>query len=119
MGWILFVVTGFLAGILGGFFGVGGAIIIIPLLVFGAKFSQHLAQGTALGALLFPIGLLATWKYWQNGYVNIPASLWIAVGFLFGGWIGAHFAQTVGSGTLRKTFAVLLIGIGLKLFLGK
>lgn len=115
----LYLLIGLSAGIIGGFFGIGGAIIIVPLLVFTAHFSQHLAQGTSLGALLLPIGLLAAWRYYQAGHVHIPAALAIAGGFLFGGWIGAHFAHQLDGALLRRCFGVLLTLLGVKFLLGR
>ena len=119
MTWLLYLGIGLLAGVTGGYFGVGGAVIIIPLLVMTAKFPQHLAQGTSLGALLLPIGLLATYKYWQNGHVNIQAALGIAIGFFIGGWFGGSLAQMVTGPSLRRAFGALLIVAGLRMVIGK
>lgn len=56
---VIYVLIGFTAGILSGFFGIGGGVIIIPALVFLEGFSQLKAQGTSLVALLPPVGILA------------------------------------------------------------
>lgn len=119
MMWGLYLVIGLIAGVVGGFFGIGGAIIIVPLLLFAAKFPQHLAQGTSIGALLLPIGLLAAWRYHQSGNINIAAALLIGLGFFFGGWFGAHFAHQVDATLLRRIFGGLVIAIGVKLILGR
>ena len=84
----IFLGTGLAAGILGGFFGIGGGVIIIPALIYLAKYSQHLAQGTTLAAMIPPIGLLAAAAYWRAGNVNLKAALLIAIGFFIGGWLG-------------------------------
>ena len=65
--WWMFVVTGFLAGIASGMFGIGGGIIIVPVLVLGFKMEQQVASGTSLIALLLPVGAFAVWNYWQAG----------------------------------------------------
>jgi uncharacterized membrane protein YfcA len=116
---ILSILIGFAAGISSGFFGIGGAIILIPALVYVFKFSQHLAQGTALAALLLPVGILAVIKYYNSGDVNIKAALFIALGFIVGGFIGAAFTQLVPSPILKKVFAVMLLGISIYMFFGK
>lgn len=116
---LLFAGIGLLAGIAGGFFGIGGAILIIPLLTLLGHFSQHLAQGTTLAALVLPIGILAAWKYWQQGHVNIPAALCIAGGFVIGGWLGGTLAQTTSPDSLKRAFGMLLILIGVRAVLGK
>lgn len=111
---VLFVI-GIAAGTLSGFLGVGGATILIPALIIIYKMSQHLAQGTSLAALLLPVGILATIKYWQAGNVNIKFAALIAVGFLLGGYIGAVFAQPVPDEILRKIFGAYLLVIALQM----
>ena len=116
---ILSVLIGLVSGVSSGFFGIGGAIILIPALVYIFKFSQHLAQGTALAALLLPVGILAVIKYYKSGDVNIKVALFIACGFIIGGFIGATFMQAVPSLVLKKLFAAILIFISLSMLLGK
>ena len=60
-----YIILGIAAGVLSGFLGIGGGVIIIPVLVYMFGLTQHQAQGTSLAALLPPIGLLAFLKYWQ------------------------------------------------------
>ena len=116
---ILSILIGITAGISSGFFGIGGAVILIPALIYVFKFSQHLAQGTALAALLLPVGILAVIKYYKSGNVNVKAALFIALGFIVGGFIGASFVQAVPSPILKKIFAVMLLGISIYMFFGK
>ncbi|MBI2342716.1 MAG: TSUP family transporter [Deltaproteobacteria bacterium] len=119
MNGLLYLLIGTLAGICGGFFGIGGAVVIIPLLIYVAQFPQHLAQGTSVAALLLPIGALAAWRYWQAGHVDLRAALLIAGGFFVGGWGGAVLAELVSGALLRKAFGGLLLVVGLKLILGR
>ena len=116
---ILSILIGLAAGISSGFFGIGGAIILLPALVYIFKFSQHLAQGTALAALLLPVGILAVIEYYKSGDVNIRTASFIALGFIVGGFIGAVFMQAVPSPVLKKLFAVMLAGISIYMFFGK
>jgi len=116
---ILSVLIGLVSGISSGFFGIGGAIILIPALIYIFKFSQHLAQGTALTALLLPVGILAVIKYYKAGNVNIKVALFISAGFLIGGFIGAAFVQMVPSPVLKKIFAGMLLCISVYMFFGK
>ena len=60
---ITILLIGLLAGILSGLVGVGGGLIIVPSLIFFLGFTQHQAQGTSLGLLLLPVGILAVIKY--------------------------------------------------------
>ena len=114
-----FIILGGLIGALSGLFGVGGGILLVPALVIFYKFSQHEAQGTTLAMLLPPIGLLATYKYWENGHVRaVPAAL-LALGFLLGSYFGAKYAVALPAATLKKAFGILLITIGTFLFIKK
>ncbi len=106
---ILYLLVGLFAGIVSGLIGIGGGIIIVPALVFLFGMSQHQAQGTSLALLLPPIGALAVWSYWKAGYINWTIALIAALGFFFGGWIGASFANSVPDQTLRKIFGVALL----------
>ncbi len=64
---IILLVIGLAAGILGGLVGTGGGIIIVPALIYFLSFSQKQAQGTSLGILLLPIGILGVWQYYKAG----------------------------------------------------
>jgi len=92
---------------------------LIPALIYVFKFSQHLAQGTALAALLLPVGILAVIKYYNAGNINIKAALFISLGFLIGGFIGAAFVQTVPNLLLKRLFGVLLLFISIYMLIGK
>lgn len=116
---LLSILIGLVSGVSSGFFGIGGAIILIPAIVYIFKFSQHYAQGTALAALLLPVGILAVIKYYKAGNVNIRMALFISLGFLIGGLIGATFAQTISSQMLKKIFAVMLLCISVYMLVGK
>ena len=63
---LLLLAIGVAAGILSGLVGVGGGLIIVPALIFFLGFTQHQAQGTSLGLLLLPVGILAVMNYYIN-----------------------------------------------------
>jgi uncharacterized membrane protein YfcA len=115
MNLFLYIIIGGIAGICGGLFGIGGAMVIIPILVLGLKFPQHLAQGTTLAAMIPPIGLFAAWRYYQQGQINIIAAVGIAIGFLIGGYFGGGWAQSIDGATLKRAFGSLLILLGLRM----
>jgi uncharacterized membrane protein YfcA len=113
----VFLAIGLAAGILSGLFGIGGGILIVPALVFLAKFPTKLALGTSLGALLLPVGLLGAYTYYQNGNVDIRASLLIALGLFVGAWGGAKVAQELSAGTLQRMFAVFIVIMAIRLWM--
>lgn len=116
---MLSMLIGFISGVSSGFFGIGGAIILVPALVYIFKFSQHLAQGTALAALLLPVGILAVIKYYKSGYVDIKVASFIAFGFIIGGFIGASMTQAVPGPILKKVFAAMLLCVSIYMLAGK
>jgi len=110
---------GLTAGVFSGLLGIGGGIIMIPALVFFMGYSQHLAQGTTLAAMVLPIGLLAAAEYYKQGNVNISSAVIIAVSFVLGGFFGAKIALIANASVLKKIFAVFLIAIGIRMLLSK
>lgn len=113
------LLIGLISGIAGGFFGIGGAVLIIPLLMGVFGFEQHLAQGTSVIALLPPIGLLAAIKYYQQGNVKVAVGLLVALGFLFGGFVGAHYAHKIHPDLMRRVFGVFLLCVSVKMIFFK
>ena len=110
---VLMLLIGLFSGIASGIFGIGGGIIIVPALIYLAKFSQHAAIGTSLAILLPPIGLFAVLDYYRHGNVDLKAALIVAVTFMVGGWIGAHLANHIISGhVLKLLFGIFVLGIG-------
>ncbi|MEP6950658.1 MAG: sulfite exporter TauE/SafE family protein [Ginsengibacter sp.] len=116
---ILFLV-GLAAGILGGLVGVGGGIIIVPSLIYFLGFSQKEAQGTSLGILLLPVGILGVLQFYKAGYVDMRTVWLVSFGFLLGSYFGSKIALNFSQEHVKKIFAILMILIGLKmLFLDK
>ena len=111
-----FCLLGILAGILSGLIGIGGGVLITPALIFVFKFSQQQAQGTTLALLIPPIGILAAWTYYQQGFVNWKAAILICSGFLIGGLFGAKIAVNLPTNMLQRIFGTTLILIGLRMF---
>jgi uncharacterized membrane protein YfcA len=116
---ISYLVLGLITGIFGGFLGIGGAIIVVPALIFLFGFTQHEAQGTILAAMIPPIGLLAALSYYRAGYVKIwPAAL-IALGFFIGGYFGARLVGYIPDLMLKRLFGVFLLLVSLRMIFVK
>jgi uncharacterized protein len=112
-----FLAIGLTAGVLSGLFGIGGGILIIPSLVFFAQFHTKLAIGTSLGAMLLPVGLLGAYAYYQDGNLNIKASLLIGLGLFLGAFLGAKLAQSLSGTTLQRMFAVFIVLMAIRLWI--
>lgn len=113
----LFLTIGLLAGVLSGLFGIGGGVLIVPSLIFLANFPTKLALGTSLGALLLPVGLLGAYAYYQNGNLNIRASMFVALGLFLGAWFGAKLAQHLPGATLQRMFAIFIVLMAIRLWM--
>jgi len=114
-----YLLLGLVAGIFSGLIGIGGAIIIIPSLVLLFGLSQHTAQGTTLALMVPPIGLLAAWMYYKQGFVDFKIAGLICLGFFFGGLVGAKFATDIPDDILRKIFGVILLASSLRMIFYK
>lgn len=110
--WWAFLVTGVVAGVASGLFGIGGGLVIMPILVFALRMDQHAAVGTSLIALLLPVGILAVWNYWQAGKItaeHLRGGLWIACGIAAGAYLGSHLAIAMNPLMLRRAFGLFLL----------
>ncbi len=116
---LLLILIGLVAGVFSGMIGIGGAIIIIPALIYLLHLDQHTAQGTSLAIMLPPIGLLAVINYYKAGAMNLKFALIIAVAFLVGGYFGSRIALNIPVESLRKVFATVLFLIALRMFFVK
>ncbi|MCX6345699.1 MAG: TSUP family transporter [Armatimonadetes bacterium] len=116
---LMYLLVGLVAGTLGGLFGIGGGIIIIPVLVMLFHFTQQEAQGTSLAILVLPIGILAAWTYYKAGFVNISVVGFVALGFLVGGLMGAKIAVILPAAIMKKTFGMFLLLVSIKMIIGK
>lgn len=116
---ILLVIIGLLAGVFSGLLGVGGGIVMIPLMVFALGFTQHEAQGTSLAVLAVPVTLIAAYNYYNAGHVNWKYAAVIAVTFVVGAYFGSKFAISIDQGLLKKIFGFIMIVIALRLIFWK
>lgn len=116
---LLLLGIGIITGVMAGMLGIGGAIIMIPALVYFMGFSQQMAQGTSLAVMLPPIGILATYNYYKAGHVDIKFALILAGAFLIGSYFGSKYALTLPQATLKKIFGVLLLLVAAKMLFTK
>lgn len=116
---LILVAIGILAGLLSGFVGVGGGIIIVPMLMWALAFSQHKAIGTSLGVLLLPVGILAVWNYHRAGNLDWKAALIIGGTFVLGAWAGSRLSLSLPPDTVKKVFGGVMVLAALKLIFGK
>jgi len=112
---LILSIIGLFAGILSGFVGVGGGVIIVPALVFILGLTQHEAQGTSLFVLMMPVVALAVFNYWKAGNINWKFGLIIASTFLVGGFIGSKLSLRLSPGLVKLIFGIFLAYVSFKL----
>jgi len=93
-------------------FGIGGGVILVPLLGLLFAFSQHRAQGTSLVALIPPTGALALMAYSKEGFVSWKTGLLLIPGVFLGGIVGGMLARKIKPQRMRQIFAGMLFVLG-------
>ncbi len=101
-----------ICGIAAGMVGIGGGVLLVPLLSLLFGFSQHRAQGTSLIALIPPTGLLAFLAYWKAGYVDLHTGLLLIPGVFIGGILGGMMARRLNARRMAEVFAGLMMLLG-------
>src|SRR5947207_7450889 len=99
------VLVGFAIGTFSGMVGIGGGVLVIPVLMIGFGFSQARANGTSLAMLLPPIGIFAVLAYSRAGNIDWRFAILLAIGFTFGAYIGA---KVVNSGWMNPALLRLM-----------
>ncbi len=112
--WYWLVLVGVVAGVGSGLFGIGGGLVIVPILVALLHFEQKLAVGTSLGALLLPVSLPGVLTYYNAGRIEIATAALIALGLLFGAFAGAKIALGLPSSTIKRLYAVFLLVVAFR-----
>jgi len=104
----LAVLTGLLVGILAGVMGIGGGILLVPIMVLGFGYAQHIAQGTSLAAIV-PTSIVGAYAHDRAHNVDRAAAAWVSVGGLAGALLGALVAVRLPRELLVRLFGVLLL----------
>lgn len=113
------MLIGVIAGLLSGLVGVGGGVVMVPLLILMLGFSQHQAQGTSLAVLVVPVTAIAVFNYYKEGYINWKHAAIIAVFFVVGGYFGSKLAISLDQKMLKKIFAVILLVLAGRMLISK
>lgn len=112
---LILISIGIGAGVLSGFVGVGGGVIIVPVLMYAFSMTQYEAQGTSLFVLLLPVGILAVQNYWRSGNINWQYGLVIAITFVFGGYLGSKLALRISPSIVKLVFGLLMAYVAIRM----
>ena len=116
---IILLLIGLVAGVISGLIGIGGAIIMIPALIYFVGMNQYEAQGTSLAVMLPPIGILAAYNYYKAGELNLQYALIIAFAFIIGGYFGSKLALNIPIGYIKRFFGIILFLISIHIIFSK
>ncbi len=106
---------GLLIGVVNGFFGGGGGMLCVPLLLLlGLKNQQ--AQATAI-LVMVPISIASACVYYTHGYIDWNITLWVGLGSIVGGILGALLLKKLNNLTLQYIFALVVLLAGLKMLI--
>lgn len=116
--WVRVVLTGLLAGLTAGLFGVGGGSVIVPGLVLLAGFPHKLATGTSLGAII-PTAAVGALSYAAGGELDWPVVAWTSLGAILGAVAGTYLLARLRTRWLQLAFAALMVVTALRMFTGE
>ena len=111
------LLVGVVGGFVGGFFGVGGGIVLVPLILWVLKTQRHIAHATSLAAIIV-IAIAGMAGFAVEGEVNWVVGSGLAIGGVLGAAYGANLMDRLSPATLRTVFAVVLIVSGLRMVIG-
>ncbi len=115
--WIKVICVGFFAGVINGLFGAGGGTLIVPALYFVFGVSQHKAHATAISIIL-PFALISSVIYYKNGFTDLGTTFYVALGGVFGSYIGSKSLTHFSADKLRKLFGLVMILAALRMVMG-
>lgn len=108
------LLLGVAAGMLSSMVGIGGGILIVPVLVYFFAMSQKSAQGTSLALLLPPVGIFAVINYYKAGFVDLKVAGVLIVAFVAGSFLGSKIVLDLPDNIIKKLFGVFLLLVSLK-----
>lgn len=110
---IITLLAGLLAGILSGLLGVGGGLILIPMMIFLLGMSQHAAQGISL-LVIIPTAMAGIWQLHKAKLVNYNLAMYLACGAIIGALMSASIVQYIPADRLKLVFGIFMISIGIR-----
>ena len=105
---VLPVILGFFAGILTGIMGIGGGVVLVPMMVLLLGVQQHLAQGISM-LVIIPTVLVAIFKLRNSRLFQFRMALLLAAGSMLGSLVSSNLVQQIDGAILKRIFGILVI----------
>jgi uncharacterized membrane protein YfcA len=115
---VLTLAIGLVGGVLSGLLGIGGGVVLIPMMVFFLGIAQHTAQGISM-LVIIPTALVALWHFHKDKLVDYRMAGMLALGAVSGALVTANFVQYIPGGDLKKLFGVFIIYTGIRMVAAK
>lgn len=115
---LLIFTLGLFGGVLSGLLGIGGGVVMVPLMVLVLGMSQHIAQGVSM-LVIIPTALVAIWHFHKDKLVNYRMAALLAGGAVTGTLISSNFVQYIPGADLKKLFGVFVIYTGIRMIRAK
>lgn len=112
MYWYIIILAGIIGGLFSGMFGIGGGVVIVPILTFLTKMPHFTAQGISLAALIGPVSLLALINYYKKGHVKIKEAIAVALLIFIFSYFGSKISLSLPMKKVSKMFGLLMIITG-------
>lgn len=100
--------AGVLTGTTAGLLGVGGGIIMVPIMVVGFEMSSVMAKGTSL-LVIVPTAIMGTWRNWKSNNINVRAAITIGVAGIPAGFVGGRLSTLMSEQLSTNLFALLVL----------
>lgn len=110
-------IMGLTTGILSGLLGIGGGVVLVPMLVFILGILQHTAQGISM-LVIIPTAIVSIWHFHKDKLINYQAAFYMAAGAVIGALISANFAQYLPASELKRIFGIFVMYSGYRMILG-
>ena len=113
-----YLILGLLAGLLAGAFGIGGGVLIVPVLIILFKQSYHIAVGTSL-MVIIAISISGALRHWTLDNVSLNIALFVAIGGILGAVLGATLIENVSPIYAKRALAIFLVYSAIRLWIAK
>jgi uncharacterized membrane protein YfcA len=106
----------FFGGLASGLLGIGGGLLVVPILTFAMGMSIHLATATSMFTMIFT-SMSGIIQHFQASHINFESALLLALGAVFGAQVGAYTSKRISSKNLRRVFGIIVIVSGINMLL--
>jgi uncharacterized membrane protein YfcA len=106
----------FFGGLASGLLGIGGGLLVVPIMTFAMGMAIHFATATSMFTMIFT-SISGVAQHYQANHINFETALLLAMGAIFGAQVGAYTSKRISSKNLRRVFGIVVIVSGINMIL--